>query len=95
MCGAVDRHTLDFYVGMSTYFSLYTHSTILHRPRSIKQSVQMFVSHEVERFGIASENAQLVGGLAELAYPVRAGDFEEKHVIVLKFGNDSGWIHPI
>lgn len=50
----------------------------------------MFVSYEVERFDIVSENAQLVGGLAELAHVVRAGDFEENHVIVLKFGNNSG-----
>jgi len=70
-------------------FSLYSHSTLFNRPRSIKQSVRMFVSYEVERFDIVSENAQLVGGLAELAHVVRAGDFEEKHVIVLKFGNNS------
>lgn len=38
---------------------------------------------KLRRFDIVSGNAQLVGGLVELAHPVRVDDLEEKRVIAI------------
>lgn len=59
--------------------TLHSPSSQVHNTICVKYSLRM----KLRRFDIVSGNAQLVGGLVELAHPVRVDDLEEKRDIAI------------